>query len=54
MGEAFDEDIIDWEKDIEKTKQKILLLEEVKKVQVPVIGEDYMEVDVAIDFSKDL
>lgn len=27
--------------------------QEVKKVQVPVIGEDDMEVDVAIDFSKD-
>ena len=53
MGEAFDEDIIEWKEDIEETKQKILLLEEVKKVQVPVIGEDDMEVDVAIDFSKD-
>ena len=53
MGEAFDEDIIEWKEDIEETKQKILLLEEVKKVQVPVIGEDDMEVDVTIDFSKD-
>ena len=53
MGEAFDEDIIEWKEDIEETKQKILLLEEVKKVHVPVIGEDDMEVDVAIDFSKD-
>ena len=42
MGEAFDEDIIEWKEDVEETKQKILLLEEVKKVQVPRIGEDDM------------
>ena len=53
MGEAFDEDITEWKEDIEETKKNIRLLEEVKKAQVPVIGEDDMEVDVSIDFSKD-
>ena len=53
MGEAFDEDITEWKEDIETTKKHILFLEEVKKAQVPVIGEDDMEIDISIDFSKD-
>ena len=53
MGEGFDEDVIQWKEAIEDNKQKILLLQEVKTAQVPELGEDDMEVDIAIDFSKE-
>ena len=53
MGEGFDDDILEWKHDIETSKKKVLLLEEVKNVQIPVLNEDDMEVEVHVDFTKD-
>ena len=53
MGEGFDNDILEWKHDIETSKKKVLLLEEVKNIQIPVFSEDDMEVEVHVDFTRD-
>lgn len=53
MGEGFDDDVLEWKQDIETSKKKVLLLEEVKEIQIPVFNEDDMEVEVHVDFTKD-
>lgn len=53
MGEGFDDDILEWKHDIETSKKKVLLLEEVKNIQIPVFNEDDMEAEVHVDFTKD-
>ena len=54
MGEpGFDDDILERKHSIETSKKKVLLLEEVKNIQIPVFNEDDMEVEVHVDFTKD-
>ena len=53
MGEGFDDDILEWKHNIETSKKKVLLLEEVKNIQIPVFNEDDMEIEVHVNFTKD-
>lgn len=53
MGISSDSKVLIWKKSIEEVLSAIRLLEEVKTKQVPVLGEDDMNIDVVIDFKEE-
>ena len=48
MARTHDSAVLVWKKEVEFSKKCVLLLQEIKKHQVPVMGEDDMDVDVCL------
>ncbi|KAK3741568.1 hypothetical protein QZH41_012511 [Actinostola sp. cb2023] len=54
MGISSDSKVLIWKKSIEEILSALRLLEEVKRKQVPELGEDDMAIDVVIDFGEEI